>query len=136
MIALDTNVLARLVINDDKAQAQEAMLLLDSGVALFVPLTVMLELEWVLRGAYRLEMAAILRTFEYLLSIRNIHFERQTHIEQALKHYAQGFDFADALHHSVVSDCVGLASFDKKFEKLGAKIKLKPAVGKPSVFTQ
>lgn len=45
MIALDTNVLARLVTNDDKVQAKEAADLIDSGVALFVPVTVMLELE-------------------------------------------------------------------------------------------
>ncbi|NOT85673.1 MAG: type II toxin-antitoxin system VapC family toxin [Methylococcaceae bacterium] len=136
MIALDTNVLARLVVNDDKVQAKEAANLIDSGVALFVPLTVMLELEWVLRGAYRLDVAAVLRTFEHLLSIRNISFERQANIEQALKHYAQGFDFADALHHSATVDCTGLASFDKKFEKLAVKLKLKPSVRSPNSFTK
>jgi predicted nucleic-acid-binding protein len=41
MIALDTNVLARLVTNDDKAQALEAAALIDSGVALFIPTTVL-----------------------------------------------------------------------------------------------
>ena len=80
MIALDTNVLARLVTNDDKTQAKEAANLIDSGVALFVPITVMLELEGVLRGAYHLDTAAVLRTFEHLLSIRNISFERQANI--------------------------------------------------------
>ncbi len=136
MIALDTNVLARLVTNDDKVQAKEAADLIDSGEALFVPVTVMLELEWVLRGAYNLDTVAVLRTFEHLLSIRNISFERQANIEQALKYYAQGFDFADALHHSATVTCTGLASFDKKFEKLAAKVKLKPFVSTPRTFTK
>ena len=136
MIALDTNVLARLVTNDDKTQAKEAANLIDSGVALFVPITVMLELEWVLRGAYHLDTVAVLQTFEHLLSIRNIRFERQENIEQALKHYAQGFDFADALHHSATATCTGLASFDKRFEKLAVKVKLKPSVSEPHTFTK
>ena len=136
MIALDTNVLARLVTNDDKTQAKEAANLIDSGVALFVPITVMLELEWVLRGAYHLDTAAVLRTFEHLLSIRNISFERQANIQQALKHYAQGFDFVDALHRSASATCAGLASFDKKFEKLTVKVKLKPSVSEPNTFTK
>jgi predicted nucleic-acid-binding protein len=136
MIALDTNVLARLVTNDDKTQAKEAANLIDSGVALFVTITVMLELEWMLRGAYHLDIAAILRTFEHLLSIRNISFERQANIEQALKLYAQGFDFADALHHSASATCAGLASFDKKFEKLAVKVKLQPSVSEPNIFTK
>ena len=85
MIVLDTNVLARLVTNDDKAQALEAAALIDSGVALFIPTTVLLELEWVLRGAYQLDSATIVRTFEHLLSIRNLSFERQAEVE---RHYS------------------------------------------------
>lgn len=49
MIALDTNILARLVANDDPVQASQAVALIDTGNALFVPLTVTLELEWVLK---------------------------------------------------------------------------------------
>jgi predicted nucleic-acid-binding protein len=51
MIVLDTNILARLVTNDDPVQARQSASLIDTGNALFVPLTVFLELEWVLRGA-------------------------------------------------------------------------------------
>lgn len=134
MIALDTNVLARLVTNDNKTQAKEAAALIDSGVALFVPITVMLELEWVLRGAYQLDKKTIVHTFEHLLSIRSVSFERQADLEIALQHYALGFDFADALHHSLCADCKAIASFDKHFEKLAAKTKLKPAVSAPKLL--
>ena len=74
MIALDTNVLARLVTNDDPVQPRQSVSLIDTGNALFVPLTVTLELEWVLRGAYALDKPAIVRSFEALLSVPNINF--------------------------------------------------------------
>jgi predicted nucleic-acid-binding protein len=134
MIALDTNILARLVTNDDLRQARLAVKLIDAGNALFIPLTVMLELEWVLRGAYALEKSAIVNSFEALLSVRNISFERQADIQQALLLYQTGFDFADALHHASASGCLALATFDKKFEKLSAKAKLKPQVIAPSAI--
>ena len=54
MIALDTNVLVRLVTGDDATQAKRAAARIDTGDAFFVSLTVALELEWVLRGAYKL----------------------------------------------------------------------------------
>ena len=132
MIALDTNVLARLVTNDDPVQARQSVSLIDTGNALFVPLTVTLELEWVLRGAYALDKPAIVRSFEALLSVRNMNFERQSDIQQALQYYQSGFDFADALHHAGTTGCKALATFDRKFEKLAAKAKLKPPVIAPT----
>ena len=132
MIALDTNILARLVTNDDPVQARQAASLIDTGNALFVPLTVSLELEWVLRGAYALNKAAIVRSFEALLSVRNMHFEKQSDIQQALQYYQSGFDFADALHHVGTTACKALATFDRKFRKLAAKARMKPPVIAPS----
>lgn len=132
MIALDTNILARLVTNDDPVQARQSAALIDSGNAFFVPLTVMLELEWVLRGAYALDKPAIARSFEALLSIRNVSFERRDEIQQALQHYQSGFDFADALHHGSATGCKALATFDEKFKKMAVKAKLKPLVVAPA----
>jgi predicted nucleic-acid-binding protein len=131
MIALDTNVLVRLVTNDHPAQARQSAALIDAGGTLFVPLTVSLELEWVLRGAYLLDKPAIVRSFEGLLSVRNINFERQSDIQLALHYYQLGFDFADALHHVGANGCEAVATFDRKFEKLSVKAKLKPPVIAP-----
>ena len=132
MIALDTNILARLVTDDAPVQARQAAALIDTGNALFVPITVTLELEWVLRGAYALDKPAIVRSFEALLSVRNLHFERQSDIQQALQYYQAGFDFADALHHVGATACKALATFDRKFRKLAAKVRMKPPVVVPS----
>jgi predicted nucleic-acid-binding protein len=132
MIALDTNILARLVTNDDPVQARQAAALIDAGNALFVPLTVTLELEWVLRGAYALDRPAIVRSFEALLSVRNVRFEKQSDIQRALQYYQSGFDFADALHHAGALGCQALATFDQKFIKLATKAKLQPPVTAPT----
>ncbi len=134
MIALDTNVLARLVTNDDPVQARQAAALIDLGDALFVPLTVMLELEWVLRGAYALDRSDISRSLEALLSVRNIRFERQSDIQLALQHYQAGLDFADALHLVGSADCMVLATFDQQFKRRAAKRKLKPGVSSPALL--
>ena len=134
MIALDTNILARLLTNDDPVQARQSVLLIDAGHALFVPLTVTLELEWVLRGAYSLGKPAIVRSFEALLSVRNMNFERKADVQQALQYYQSGFDFADALHHAAAVGCNALVSFDHKFKKLADKAKLKPPVVAPTAL--
>ena len=114
--------------NDDPVQARQSVSLIDTGNALFVPLTVTLELEWVLRGPYSLDKPATVRSFEALLSVRNMNFERQSDIQQALQYCQSGFDFADALHHAGTMGCKALATFDRKFKKLATKAKLKPPV--------
>ena len=58
-IALDTNLLVRLLTGDDPEQARRVADLIDACPACFVPITVVLELEWVLRGAYRLERGVV-----------------------------------------------------------------------------
>ena len=132
MIALDTNILARIATNDTPQQALRAAKLIDSRGALFVPITVSLELEWTLRGPYKMPRAAIVKSFEGFLSVRNLNFERSGDINQALKHYQAGFDFADALHHAGATGCEALATFDKLFEKLASKAVLQPPVIAPA----
>ena len=61
-----------------------------------------------------------------------MNFEGQSDIQQALQYYQSGFDFADALHHAGTTGCKALATFDRKFEKLAAKAKLKPPVIAPT----
>ncbi len=131
MIALDTNILARIATNDTPQQARRAASFIDSSNALFVPITVSLELEWVLRGAYKMPKAAITKIFEGFLSVRNLNFERSGDIHLILQRYESGFDFADVLHHAGAAGCEALATFDKSFEKLAGKAALHPPVFAP-----
>jgi predicted nucleic-acid-binding protein len=122
MISLDTSVLARLVINDDTKQAYQAAQLIDSGSAFFVPLTVAMELEGVLRGIYKLDTVVIAGVFEALLSIRNVAFQNDADITAALAHYSQGMDFAGALHLITSSKCERMMTFDMKFAQAAKRL--------------
>lgn len=60
VLAVDTNVVVRLLTNDDPAQARRAAAFF-ADHEIFIAVTVLLETEWVLRHAYDLERSAILR---------------------------------------------------------------------------
>jgi len=77
-VALDTNLLVRLLTGDDPAQALKVAELIDTSPACFVPITVVLELEWVLRGAYRLERQALITALEGLMGIRHVMWSRKS----------------------------------------------------------
>jgi predicted nucleic-acid-binding protein len=63
MVAIDTNVLVRLLVNDHAAQAARAAAVFRSG-PVFIPKSVLLETEWVLRYSYELEAGAICRSLQ------------------------------------------------------------------------
>ena len=134
MIALDTNVLARAIaaeIDADaatKAQRKRAQALLSSGQQLFVPVTVIEELEWVLRGAYGMPPEEIVAIFEDMLAVENLTVDRAAAVSQALAWYRQGLDFSDALHLAQSGLCSGFATFDSRFAKTAHRLGLEPAV--------
>ncbi len=122
MIGLDTNVLARYyVASPDEATQQQSALareLIESGKRLFVCKSVVLELEWVLRGYYKSPVADVLTVLRHLSSMPNIEVEDSIAVDTAIEALADGFDFADAL---VTFD-------DKKFARRAALRGWKPAV--------
>jgi predicted nucleic-acid-binding protein len=125
MIATDTNVLVRIVTNDDSHQTSLALNLLLRQDRVFIPKTVFLELEWVLRTAYRLSAAAILRAMRGFMDIATWDFEDDTAVRNALDWYEQGVDFADALHMASTGRECPLATFDaallRKASQLGLR---------------
>lgn len=71
MIAVDTNILVRLLTNDDPVQARKAMVILGSE-EIFVPVTVLLEAEWVLRYSYGLGRSVILTALRELIHLPQV----------------------------------------------------------------
>ena len=127
-IALDTNLLVRLLTGDDPEQARRVADLIDASPACFVPITVVLELEWVLRGAYRLERGAVIAALEGLMAIRQVHLEQEDLVLQALAWHQQGLDFADALHLLRSEGCARFATLDRALAKTTAGLQLQPVV--------
>jgi len=138
LIALDTNVLARAVATEidadaaTKVQRKRAQALLSSGRQLFVPITVIEELEWVLRGAYGMPPDEIAALFEDMLAVENLTVDRVAAVSQAIAWYRRGLDFSDALHLAQSGLCAGLATFDKQFSKAARRLGLEPPVSAPS----
>ncbi len=117
MVALDTNILVRLTQDDDPAQVMQARNLLAANMV-FIPISVALELEWVLRRVYRHPRAAILDAFAILSGMEQVTFERADAVSAALSNMAEGMDFADALHLALAGQCEWMATFDKPFVRL------------------
>jgi len=124
MIAVDTNVLVHYATNDDPEQGQRAMELLADPSGIFISKTVLLELEWVLRSAFRLPRASIERALLTILGLPNITAENGEQIASALQYYGQGLDFADALHYASSPHTGGFHTFDTNFAKRGQKLGL------------
>ncbi len=133
MIAVDTNVLARYYVasSDElsKKQSASAQKLIESGRALFVSKTVLLELEWVLRGYYKSPPEDVITVLEHLLAMSHVDVEDRVALEMATAALRDGFDFADALHHASARHCSTMATFDdKKFARRASAKGWKPVV--------
>ena len=115
------------------AQRQAERQLIESGQELFMPKTVALELEWVLRGYYGLAVESVLQVFEQLLNHPSLSVEDRPDLEQALAGLRSGLDFADALHHASCRDCEVIASFDDRgFARRICQLNLPPSVVVPT----
>ena len=127
MIALDTNLLARLLLGDDKRQHSRVVLLLAGTQDFTAPVTAMLELVWVLE-VNGLATSDIVRGLNLLLGLPNFKPQQADAFRQALAAYAHGLDFADALHLALSHGSQQLATFDKAFARKAAKLGLLPPV--------
>lgn len=125
MPALDTNVLVRYLVADDATQFAQAKRLIGrcvaEGQSLFVPVTVVLETEWVLRSRYGLSKDDLLLTLSGLFSAAELRFESEQALEIALHLFREHpADFADCLHIALAiqADEQPLWTFDKGAAKV------------------
>lgn len=129
MISVDTNVLVRLLTNDDPKQGAIAARLF-SREDIHVSKTVLLETAWVLRSAYELSEGVIRDALERLVAAPSVTVEDPPAVARALGWYAAGMDFADALHLSSSVDSTRFSTFDKRLAK-----RTKTLAGAPLVTT-
>ena len=124
MNALDTNVLVRFLVEDDKVQSRRARKLVEEAVMdeeeLFVPDLVVVETAWVLKRSYSLKKEHICKVLRMLLGARNIRFESSDRLARAISAYEKGRGgFSDYLIRAVASewDCETVATFDQVLQK-------------------
>ncbi len=131
MIALDTNVLVRFLVEDDEAQSRKATRLIEEAQerdeTLFISDIVMCETVWVLSTSYRFSRSEIAGVLGDLLRGRGVVFPSSDSLARALQAYVAGKgDFADYLirEHARTAGADTVATFDcallkeKGFSKL------------------
>jgi predicted nucleic-acid-binding protein len=131
MRALDTNVLARFFVDDaDDAQAakQRPAAVAALSERSFVSVTVLLELEWVMRGFYELPRRDVSRVLRALASIEHVTVEDRDAVLVAVDSFDKGLDFADALHLARSSRASGFVTFDQRLARRAKSLALAPPV--------
>jgi predicted nucleic-acid-binding protein len=127
MRALDTNVLARFFVDDaDDVQAakQRPAAVAAMSERSFVSVTVLLELEWVLRGFYELPAKDVSSVLRALASIEHVTLEDRDAVLAAIDAFDRGLDFADTLHLMRSQRASGFATFDRRLVTRASKLGL------------
>jgi predicted nucleic-acid-binding protein len=137
MIAVDTNILARFYVDDPSdpeavTQRPIARRLISESPSLFVPQSLILELEWVLRAFYGFGGSDFEAVVTHLVGLPNVRVEEWPRVLDALALRRAGMDFADAMHLLASGHCEALLTFDdRRFARKAKRLGVKPEVRVP-----
>jgi predicted nucleic-acid-binding protein len=113
MIAIDTNLIVRYLTGDHATQSALARAVID-GERVFAAISVLLEVEWVLRSAYEYQAADVVRALRVFAGLPTVMVEDGPMAAAALDLAEKGMDFADALHLTRSGHCEGFVTFNRK----------------------
>ncbi|MBX4904764.1 type II toxin-antitoxin system VapC family toxin [Rhizobium bangladeshense] len=118
-VSVDTNILARAVLQDDAEQGEAAAKLLRQASLVAVSLTSLCELVWILRRGAKLSKEDVAQTIQDLLNAGNVAMNRPA-VEAGLAVLEAGGDFADGViaHEGAWLGGESFASFDKQAVEL------------------
>jgi predicted nucleic-acid-binding protein len=127
MTSVDTNIVIRLLIDDDPEQVAAVRSLVAAG-PIWIASTVLLETAWVLHSFYGMEQNVIREALAKLPATTNVHIENEASFMYSLKLMADGVDIADAMHLAGTPPGASFASFDRDFVRCATR------AGVPHVF--
>jgi predicted nucleic-acid-binding protein len=120
MLAVDTNVLVRLLTRDDADQVSAAEAFVSRGA--WVSHLVLAETFWVLVSVYDLTRAQIATAIEMLLNHRELSLQDADVVTAALDHYRRrpAIEFSDCLVLEIARKAghLPVATFDRNFARL------------------
>jgi predicted nucleic-acid-binding protein len=116
MVAVDTNIVVRLLTQDDELQYQKSLEIFQNQ-SVFIPDTVILETEWVLRFAYKFKPTEICLALRQLFGLPNVYLINADLVARAIQWHEDGLDFADAFHLAQSQHHAHFYTFDEKFIK-------------------
>lgn len=120
MVAIDTNIVIRFIVNDDPDQSARARNLIATE-DVWLSRTVLLECEWVLRRGLGLGRDFALDRLRAFSGLRGVVLEELDHVIQAFELAAAGMDFADALHLTATEAGQRFATFDLDLIRLARR---------------
>ncbi len=131
MIAIDTNVLVRVLTDDEESpeQTQQARALVKAAGRVFVPQVVQVEFVWVLEQAYGIEKYQVIAALKILRDNPTYELQYPEHFIQALMRFRQSnAGFADSII-AVESQQANMTlwTFDRKLSKQEGVQRLLPA---------
>ena len=121
VIAVDTNVLVRLLVSDNAAQSKASQTLF-STEEIFLPNTVLLETEWVLRAVFDRSRQEVCNAFRQICGLPNVALSDARLFAQVVDWHEGGLDFADAFHLALSADCDRLKTFDADFVRNAKRV--------------
>lgn len=118
MRAVDTNIVARFILNDDPVQSPKARAIIVDSV--HVSLTVLLETAWLLGSRYRLPRPVVHAALSQFIDLPSVSVEKSDLTQWALERYERGADIADMIHIIASAEASVFLSFeDKLADKAG-----------------
>jgi predicted nucleic-acid-binding protein len=124
MIALDTNILVRFLVEDDATQSARAAALVQRAVErdeeMFVSHIVLCEVVWVLQASYRVQREEIVAVLRRLMTARHLRLDSPDILDRALSAFETGRgDFADYVirEQAMEAGCTSVATFDRALLK-------------------
>ena len=121
MIAIDTNVVVRFLVDDDHEQFRRARQVI-ANAQVFISNTVLLECEWVLRSVYEYEPRDFVEALRNFAGLEKATLEDPELAATALKWHEQGMDFADALHLAGSAGCEAFLTFDRRLASASGRV--------------
>jgi predicted nucleic acid-binding protein len=127
VLAVDTNVVVRLLVNDDARQGARARQLFESD-EIWIGVTVLLETAWVLESVYELSVTETVRALRRLLGLPSVRVEDAGAVARALDGAGRGLELADALHQACAPEGATFVTFDRGLARSGRKLRpVRPA---------
>jgi predicted nucleic acid-binding protein len=121
MLAIDTNIVIRFLTRDHEALARRALEIVSNN-DVFVPVTVILEAEWVLRDAYEMPRDEVIRELRRFCGLERATVSAAEVVAQALEYAEHGLGVADALHLAQATDCEAFVTLDKPLARKAKRL--------------
>lgn len=131
MILVDTNVVVRLLVDEDDARQRRAAEDVMRGGSVRLLQTVLMEIEWVLRSRYRFSPRQVAGGLRQLMALPGVEVENADRVATALDWFEAGFDFADAMHLAAAGNAETFVSFDQGLIRRAARLGLAVPVREP-----